>query len=353
MSHPNKIKREIVRMMKGSIVCCASREYTYKGHKVVVEYDREEDNVKRWYTITTPEGIELNPDLDPYELDVANLWIDAGCPMTDPPTGSNGVQTSWNKNNLETFMKSDKLWYKDTFGDVQATIKGKKIIEAIKKKAQSNTIPTPPDKEPNVFCSYCKKPLGWKPGLQEYRSHTICPSCKVQVYRDELGITITEEEAKKDFPYLFQQAQNAVNMGAETNQGMASQAVTPTMQQEQQMQANFKADQDAIQGFDSIQNFKKSLSPDEKRQLLVSISRLKGSFPQLAMMARNPQTKTYLMMFLEQMSHSDASKVSNLRTIMQGLQHVSDRDIQMALAPESVPQQQIEQVQRMNPVEQR
>lgn len=56
----------------------------YKGHKIIVEDDYEDDNIKTYYTVITPSGKTLYPDVTPYPykggVKAVELWIDAGYP---------------------------------------------------------------------------------------------------------------------------------------------------------------------------------------------------------------------------------------------------------------------------------
>lgn len=57
-------------------------KWEYKGHRCSIELDYEEDNIKAYHTVITPEGKALYPDISPYDTDqtTVNMWIDAGYP---------------------------------------------------------------------------------------------------------------------------------------------------------------------------------------------------------------------------------------------------------------------------------
>ena len=40
-------------------------EWTYKGHKCLIEFDVEEDNVKAFHYVTTPNGSKHMLDISP------------------------------------------------------------------------------------------------------------------------------------------------------------------------------------------------------------------------------------------------------------------------------------------------
>lgn len=42
-------------------------EWTYKGHKCLIEFDVEEDNVKAFHYVTTPNGSRHMLDISPYD----------------------------------------------------------------------------------------------------------------------------------------------------------------------------------------------------------------------------------------------------------------------------------------------
>ena len=57
-------------------------EWYYKGHRCLIEPDYEEDCVKAWHIVITPDGRRLWADISPYEWGrrIVNLWIDKGYP---------------------------------------------------------------------------------------------------------------------------------------------------------------------------------------------------------------------------------------------------------------------------------
>lgn len=58
------------------------QSWTYKGHKCCIDPEYEEDNIKLWHMVTTPEGETLFADISPYCGDprLVEMWIDAGYP---------------------------------------------------------------------------------------------------------------------------------------------------------------------------------------------------------------------------------------------------------------------------------
>jgi hypothetical protein len=59
------------------------REFTYKNHECVIEFDVEpEECIKAWHWVTKPNGEKVCADLSPYDWNETSveLWIDAGYP---------------------------------------------------------------------------------------------------------------------------------------------------------------------------------------------------------------------------------------------------------------------------------
>ena len=283
--HPSKspkhAQNDIRRTLNANTIKVSETTWTHNGHKIAVETETEiDENAKKFFFVTQPNGEEVDVPISPYaDNSIANLWVDAGCPQFLSPTGGN-----WTKEELEQYIETNPMWYKDSFGNIQASEATKRFIKAFKKHKELEKI-----------------------------------------------------------------AENQVNMGAEVNEGMQAAPVEPTVEQEQQMKADFNADLDQIRGHSGLQDFKESLSPEMKSQLLSSLSKLKTSFPQLKPSVKNPVTRQYLMQFLSQMSNSDVGKINNFKAIMSGLQGVTDREMHTALAPDTLPTQQVQNVQNMNP----
>lgn len=61
------------------------QSWEYKGHKCEITHDYEEDCIKAWHEITTPDGKRMIADISPYDSnpDTVNKWIDAGYPGRD------------------------------------------------------------------------------------------------------------------------------------------------------------------------------------------------------------------------------------------------------------------------------
>jgi len=58
------------------------RCWTYKGHRCEISEDADDDVIKLWHTVVTPDGKMLTADISPYCGDprVVEMWIDAGYP---------------------------------------------------------------------------------------------------------------------------------------------------------------------------------------------------------------------------------------------------------------------------------
>ena len=48
-------------------------EWTYKGHKCLIEFDVEEDNVKAFHYVTTPHGAKHMLDISPYDTEPSSV----------------------------------------------------------------------------------------------------------------------------------------------------------------------------------------------------------------------------------------------------------------------------------------
>ena len=48
-------------------------EWTYRGHKCLIEFDVEEDNVKAFHHVTTPNGVEYMLDISPYDTEPSSI----------------------------------------------------------------------------------------------------------------------------------------------------------------------------------------------------------------------------------------------------------------------------------------
>lgn len=60
--------------------------YNYRGFKMIEEVDYEEDNIKRFHFVTTPDGREVIMDWSPYSTPTEKnfqLWVDLGLPNRD------------------------------------------------------------------------------------------------------------------------------------------------------------------------------------------------------------------------------------------------------------------------------
>jgi len=54
----------------------------YKGHECHIELDYEDDNIKAFHSIKTPNGDSMFADISPYDIDHATveMWIDLNYP---------------------------------------------------------------------------------------------------------------------------------------------------------------------------------------------------------------------------------------------------------------------------------
>jgi len=60
-------------------------EWTYRGHTITVDIDRNEETQDYWYEVTKPSGERVRPThISTYEDDtsVVERWIDDGCPQS-------------------------------------------------------------------------------------------------------------------------------------------------------------------------------------------------------------------------------------------------------------------------------
>jgi hypothetical protein len=56
--------------------------WNYKGYACKIEPEFQDDCVKAWHSVVTPDGDYLIADLTPYDFsqEIVEAWIDAGCP---------------------------------------------------------------------------------------------------------------------------------------------------------------------------------------------------------------------------------------------------------------------------------
>ena len=79
----------------------------YKGHKINVWLEEEDDNVKAFHDVTLPNGKQTTADITPYDRStgVVRLWIDAGCPAYgrdgNNPIGHFG---NWDRQSLKNLI---------------------------------------------------------------------------------------------------------------------------------------------------------------------------------------------------------------------------------------------------------
>lgn len=55
----------------------------YNGYRHQFEVDREDDNIKIFHSVITPEGKEVSMDWSPYYMptdEEFQMWVDLGCP---------------------------------------------------------------------------------------------------------------------------------------------------------------------------------------------------------------------------------------------------------------------------------
>jgi len=132
-----------------------------------------------------------------------------------------------------------------------------------------------------------------------------------------------------------------INMGVPVNTGMESQQIAPTPEQQQAIEAEYKADEETSHGFSSMQNYKEYLrkNPKVKNSLNQAIQKMKHDFPQMAQDMSNPTYKTTLMKIVDQMAAAPSSK-SNLGSMITNVQKVTDKQIKMVpnkAAPTATP----------------
>lgn len=63
--------------------------YNYRGFKMIEEVDYEEDNIKRFHFVTTPDGRKVIMDWSSYSTPTEKnfqLWVDLGMPNRDHPS---------------------------------------------------------------------------------------------------------------------------------------------------------------------------------------------------------------------------------------------------------------------------
>jgi hypothetical protein len=75
---------------------------TYKGHKIWIDYDEDEDCRKAFHYVEAPDGRTFCADITPYDdsVEVVCLWIDAGYPTYD-----NG---NWDRGRLTALLNSQQ-----------------------------------------------------------------------------------------------------------------------------------------------------------------------------------------------------------------------------------------------------
>ena len=324
MNHPKKSENEIRRMLKGGIICIAKSTMEYKDHKIEIEIDREKDeNVKKTYYVTTPEGKTIFANISPYDNNPSDetiyLWIDAGCPEFDPPYGG-----KWNKENLNEFIQTDPMWYKDAFGNIHPTIKGKKFSTLINDKLKKIAAigPVLPNIEPNIVCAWCQKPMGHDPELKDGPSHGICPLCKEKVLND----FFEDEKPKKTKKTTI--AFNQTNMGAPVNNGTPSADTIPTTQQEQQIEDN----QEVLysQPFSNVSNWKKEIKskPETDKALNQVLQKIRSKMPpesKKMLNNSNPKTRDNVKMIMDEMMKKP-QEVSALRPLLERAREIEKQE---------------------------
>lgn len=79
-------------------------EYEYKGYKYVPWDDYEDDNIKRFHDVKTPDGKTISVPCSPYtHLSETNFkrWVDMGCPSRDKfdrNLNNSDIAELWEKN---------------------------------------------------------------------------------------------------------------------------------------------------------------------------------------------------------------------------------------------------------------
>jgi hypothetical protein len=58
-------------------------QWEYKGHKCIIEEERETDVAKAYHTVIKPNGEKVHADISPYSKDrkTVEAWIDMGYPQ--------------------------------------------------------------------------------------------------------------------------------------------------------------------------------------------------------------------------------------------------------------------------------
>lgn len=328
----SKIKNDIKRALNTNITLTAARTFDYKGHKVTIDLDKEEDNIKKWFYVTTPSGVEIDANISPYAPDdTIILWIDAGCPTETPKDRS-----SWDKESLINLIQSNDDWYKDTFGNKEnqqtlATIIKQRLI-----KQQENVNHVEPPSEnnkSNVFCAWCKKEIGFNKHLKGI-SHGCCKDCAKQIAIDEnLALAKNKEKLEK-------LSQNQVNMGAETNQGMQATPNQLTNQQSQQVQQTLeKLDQPM-----SMEQWKKSVPTSVKRALQLTPQQMAQKMGEGLNFIKDPKSKMTMERFIEECAKDPAKAQANFRSIINRIHTVLQQENSLAKK-----EQQQQQMQSQNP----
>lgn len=89
--------------------------WEYKGHKMVINIEKEDDNTKAKHFVFTPDGKEHQANISPYDTSrkTLELWLDAGMPQN---TNQNWDQKSIQENITDTKNAIKDDTYDAAFG---------------------------------------------------------------------------------------------------------------------------------------------------------------------------------------------------------------------------------------------
>ena len=103
-----------------------SPDAEYKGHKIWIDLDHEDDCIKAYHFVQLPNGLEISPDISPYDRSVATvkLWIDAGYPQN---------QQNWTYETLQQLLEKRKMSvWQEQDGDFSAEYSDLKVNKCLK-----------------------------------------------------------------------------------------------------------------------------------------------------------------------------------------------------------------------------
>lgn len=138
-----KIATRNIRKLLVKISSSSTKVY-YKGHIIETVTDKENDNIKRSFFVSLPDGNQIILNVNPYERTniTAMLWIDAAIESKIYPPPSDPNKNPWTvesiKHYTQTQSKDYQKLYEDTFGPQKNSKIISNIINHIKKFAQNN-----------------------------------------------------------------------------------------------------------------------------------------------------------------------------------------------------------------------